>query len=118
MVRGIDIIPKLKQKFKNKTAYTVELKGQRNKKISWKNTQKGILSLADTIQKKNKKFSFSVNALLPTGDVSVIGHYAFNGENFEDAFKQYEEYLNAKVKDVHKFLEADLVSITFYIKKT
>jgi hypothetical protein len=44
MVKGIDIQPKFKKVFKNKTVYKVEVKGQRKKKLIGKKQKKPCYS--------------------------------------------------------------------------
>ena len=119
VVKGLDISTKNKKKFKNKTVYNMEVKGQRKKNISWAKTKEALLYLVNVAKNKHKKFIINVNALLPTGDITLIGGYlSYNGEDFEDNLDNYEEYLDGKVKDVDKFLTASMLSISFIVKNT
>jgi len=117
MVNGIDIQPKFKKVFKNKTVYKVEVKGQRKKKINWKKTKEALLFLVDGMKNNHDKFSFSITALLPTGDTSYTSYLSYNAD-LGDSLENYEEYLSGKVKDTENYLEADLLSISFIVKNT
>ena len=103
-----------KTKFKNKNVVNMEIKGTRGRKMDWTKTKQAIKFIVDGVATAQKKFTLNVNALLPTGDISLVADYlAFNTDNLDNELDNYEEYLEIKVKDVKKFLTADMVSLSF-----
>ncbi len=112
--KNLNIKIKNKTNFRKKKVVNIEVRGQRNKKIKWDKAKEAINYLVNQVGEKQPKFTLNINALLPTGDVSIISQFmTYNKDSGNIDLDDYSEYLEGKVKDTSKFTEADVLSISF-----